>query len=107
MSSSIQRSMSIKYYDSVRVVFLNVVTDNLCYQLRSKNCGLYYVFQFLLSLSAYQQLSLVSIMVGVAVVAGTTGVLLAPAALAAAGFGAAGVAAGSIAAGWQATIGED
>ena len=46
-------------------------------------------------------------MVGVAVVAGTTGVLLAPAALAAAGFGAAGVAAGSLAAGWQATIGED
>ena len=47
------------------------------------------------------------IMVGVAVVAGTTGALLAPAALAAAGFGAAGVAAGSLAAGWQATIGED
>ena len=45
-------------------------------------------------------------MVGVAVVAGTTGALLAPAALAAAGFGAAGVAAGSLAAGWQATIGE-
>ena len=46
-------------------------------------------------------------MVGVAVVAGTAGTLLAPAALAAAGFGAAGVAAGSLAAGWQATIGED
>ena len=46
-------------------------------------------------------------MVGVAVVAGTAGVLIAPAALAAAGFGAAGVAAGSLAAGWQATIGED
>ena len=44
-------------------------------------------------------------MVGVAVVAGTAGVLIAPAALAAAGFGAAGVAAGSLAAGWQATIG--
>ena len=57
--------------------------------------------------AAAQHLSFLSIMVGVAVVAGTTGVLLAPAALAAAGFGAAGVAAGSLAAGWQATIGED